>query len=361
MSRVYRRKSGVIYDNHFIDAHLDSRWRYISPSDCYSLNDRASHLRVNRRPDEDSLIMFPVYSNESYTMELVADYTPVADGDYAGLVVWKSDTDKIELLESVDTTQPNTVSRLKVVKDGDTYHFFAMQNNVWELIDTSTFDAVNAGLVAKAAEGEDIVPFDVDRFVIVENETLTFGNCLPNYKVKIMSNDGTYSEERVVPEGQTWVEFTLPYSAFEGTVRLFDESGVLLGEISGTIYGGDEFHFGSFLQVRESSVELDRLAPNDMGIMMGGSILKKYEVYNPSNSLTVSNIELTVMKFDDNYGFQWVDIAWDVSGSPDTFGDVLTHTSLGPNKSKSFWVRVKQDGTIVATNPLYFELDIKHS
>ena len=212
---IYRKSSGLIFHDEFDTLH--SRWN-VSPSDSYSLSDGGATLNHS---DSVTNMLFDLPSEEQELLfEVVADYTPTEFGDEGGLVVWKSAQEKLEFLESMDTTDEGEYSIWRVTKQGNLWSFFAKKGNAWKLFDSSVcISPLRAGVVVHGEKQDTYVPLTVDRAILCRGDSIMVGNVSTDYKVELIDSEGIVVDTQVVPEGFAGIEVKLPSVPFTGHIK----------------------------------------------------------------------------------------------------------------------------------------------
>ncbi len=348
--RLYRYESGLIFDDHFDT--LESYWD-ISNAAYTSIESSALKLSHDFLRDTIVLMDMPHYD---CVFEAFITYTPTADGDKGGLIVYKSSNENVELLEVADDTLP-PLSNVKVVKKGDEYDFYMNRNGAWEYIDSAVYSFKKIGFVLKKGNGSGYFPLLVDRFLSTRNDKLTIDNLLPGYQAVLVLSTGSFA--KTVSSGSSMVEFELPHLVVEGTLQIYNELNELIVEETDTFYGGDIYHYGSYLEIRQNGFPLSDVSLNEMGRFINNELEVKLELHNPANT-TATNVLLQVQQYLSEFGYQWADIAADSGDVPDVYGDQLLIPSIGPGETIPFWVKLTKDDSVRDINSVYFSIYIEH-
>jgi hypothetical protein len=350
--RMYRKHDGLLMYDDF--STLSSKWQ---TSGNVSVKERPGYLRLSHAA-ESSTALFSLPQSD-FAMEVTAEYTPSAPGDEAGILIWKNADESIEFLEYADPEKTTNVSEWKVRRSGNVYDLLAKVEGEWILMDTGEVAAHKIGVMIKGAPSPGFVPLDVDRVIVCASDVLTVGNLLPGYRVCLHDASGALLDEKAIPDGNTFIQFTMSNLCLSGRLSVYDNTGEKIGEIDGEFFGGDVYEYGTFLQIVREGAELSAIRPNDIGIMRNGSLLLPLSLHNP-NTEPALNISLSISQYESKFGFQWADVAADESGKPGAWGDILSYPDLQPGQSVPFWVRVSQADNPPTFGPLFFEIDINH-
>lgn len=367
---IYRIEEGVIFDDNFDT--LNSRW-VVSPSNSYEHSATDKQLTLNHNnTDRSTNALFELPQGEDdLLLQIQADYTPTMLGDEGGLVVWKNSLEKVEFLESEDSTQAGTYSVWRAIKKQNLWTFFAERNNAWELFDsTICIDPTMAGVVLKNKPMVDYVPLIIDRAILCKGSAIKIGNINSDYIVKLLDETGNVVNEQVVPTGFSGVEMELPSIPFNGQLEIYDKN--LEGDYIKvdstdkvvTMYGGDLFLRGTELSVFWDGVELNDMTPTHLGALKYDSLEEKMTLVNPSTGNVAENITIKVAMYSDEFGWEWADLANDVDGvAGEYLGKKINMGTLFALEERDFWVRITRGGEVTNENkssmrPTVFMLEV---
>lgn len=357
--RLAKQQSGLIFEDDFLNLD-DARW-VLTNSNYASVTERPGYLRLNHASDFDVFALFDIQAS-NLICEAHADYTPTAVGDEAGMVIWHNSADYIEFVETIDSVAAQTYLNWRIRKTGNTYDFFAEKSGSWEFIDSLMVEGVSkAGFITKAVSETGSVPLDVERIVVCTSNTITVSNLKAGYLVELYDLSDQLVSSFIVPNSDNKVILTLPFLRFDGYIRVLDSVNNEVDRTSGHFYGGDIYSYRSYLDILDNTISIPVNTPYDFGEMQNGEIFHKYTLKN-SSLLTATNIVLSVVRHEQEFGIEWAYIAKDVSGVPDTYGTSISFDSLGPGESLDFWVRVRRDPNTPyeGDDNLLFELDLDH-
>lgn len=368
---IHRVQSGLIFDDRFDT--LDSRW-VVSPSDSYYINEEEKTLSLSHNPTDSStnaLFLLP-QDEEELLLQVQANYTPTRLGDEGGIVIWKNALEKVEFLESEDSTNNSDYSLWRAVKKQNLWTFFAKRNFAWELFDsTICINPVMAGIVLKGVDRDGYVPIDVERVILCRGSSISVGNVNSHYKIRLLSEDGKVVSEQIVPAGYSGIDVELPSIPFKGKLELYDRhddgSYVLIDEQKEMtdMYGGDLFMRGTDLTVVWNGKELSEVTPTHLGALKQDGISQKMTVVNATTGNVAENIGIKIAMYNEEFGWEWCSLANDYEGVPATFTDKsIKIGTLHPGESKDFWVRVVKmdandlDNRKLFMRPTHFYLDL---
>lgn len=370
---LYKLYSGLIFDDKFED--LDPRW-VLSPSNAVEHDKDKSCLVLHHNSTGRSTnVLCPLpQQEENLLFQAHIEYFPTEIGDEGGIVVWRSATEKVEFLESVDYLSKEDYTVLRAVKHNNLWSFFAHNGNSWELFDSTV--CVDPTMIGFVLKGEPInqqyVPLKVMRAILCKGTGITIGNLSHRSVVQLLDEGGNVVVEDQVPENFSGIEITLPTIPFRGRIQILEESHlgnlVVVSELDEVtdMYGGDVYLRGTALKIYFEGKELSKVRPNNIGSMKNNQIEHKMTVVNPTYSVA-ENVQIRIAVYNDSFGWTWADLALDDNGSPSEYHDTMINLgTIGPNESKDFWVRVikgELDDPVRirdSMRPLYFVLDVQN-
>lgn len=354
---LYKREDGKIRDDSFTTGALPPDW-IITPSGSFSLSERPGYLRILRDATKDILALFPVPSS-SFAIEIEAEYSPIEAADNGGLLLFRDSEQKVEFLEIFTDETATDVSRWRAVGKDSVFDLYSDSGNGMEFVDSAVIEPLKAGIILKKGDAPGFVPLDVHRVIVTTSDTLIVGNLQDGMIVELMDTGGEVRTSAIARGGVASLK--MPTLRFDGKLVLRQGSSIL-EEVTNTFYGGDRYDRGTSLKIVTDDItktELSVIEPTDLGLMINGVLLKKLWVYNPE-PVYVSTVSIEVVQWGSKFGYQWVDIAEDVNGSPGTFGDSITIPLIAPGGLVPFYVRVTQGSNYDGFEPLYFGFDLKH-
>ncbi|MGG3801277.1 hypothetical protein [Metabacillus fastidiosus] len=352
---ITRVRSGLIFDDNFDT--LDTRW-VVSPSDSYIHSDTDKRLTLVHNPTDRStnaLFQLP-QDEEELLLQVQADYIPTHLGDEGGIVIWKNALEKVEFLESEDTNQTGEYSIWRAIKRQNLWTFFAQKNDAWELFDsTICINPTMAGVVLKGVERTNYAPINMDRVILCRGSNITVGNLTGGCKVTLVdATDMSIVNESIVPDNHSGVSIELPSIPFRGKVEVYELDSstgnyVLRDDHKdyAVMYGGDAFMRGTDLKVFWKGKELSEITPTHLGALKDDEIEYKMTVLNNTIDSVAENVEISIAVYNQDFGWEWCDLANDVNGNPGLYQDLsVTIGTLLAGESKDFWVKItKKDLT----------------
>lgn len=361
---IFKIESGLIFDDQF--ENLNPRWQQ-TPYESITVQNKQmvlNHSNVETRA------LFELPSENELVFQVNADYFPVEYGDEGGIVVWQSALNKLEFLESKAVSNNSEYSVWRAVKKSNLWSFYAQRNGNWDLIDSAVMvDPSYMGITLKGIPDPKFKPLNARRAILCKNTYITVGNIDSGYRVELVNNSGTTVTSQIVPDSFSGIQIELPSIPFNGRIKIYDAptvgfpNGVVISEQPQVVdlYGGDIFLNGTDLQIIWNGEELDTNGVTNLGKMRDNMIETKMEVYNASpNGKIAESIEVAIKQYHSEFGWQWVDVATDVSESPGTYQDSVNLGNLMPGEAVSFWVKVQRNTSDWSTKPTHFIFDISH-
>lgn len=316
-------------------------------------------LRLDHDANDDTLVLAPLPG--ACAVEVKADYTPTEENDQGGLVLYQNADNKIEFLERVDSNVTTNVSRWRAVStDGKTWDLFADSGSGFQFVDMAAeFVPNKVGAVLKKGTASGYVPLFLERLTITKSSFLTVGNLANGLTVELLDASNVVVTTAQVLASKALVP--MPSLHVSGSLRV-KNGGTVVDTISGEFYGGDRYDSGSSLKIVKDNVTLEELSRTDLsdvGTMTNGQLLKKLYIHNPT-AAPVSSVSVLIEQWNAKFGYQWADVAKDVSGAPGTWGDVISYTSVPANSTTAFWLRVEQQTGYTGLDPLELSIGLQH-
>lgn len=369
---IHRIQSGLIFDDGFDT--LDTRW-VVSPSDSYVYDDLGKQIRLDHNPtDRSTNALFSIPQEEDeLLLQVHADYTPTHLGDEGGIVIWKNALEKVEFLESEDSTQAGEYSVWRAIKRQNLWTFFAERGNAWELFDsTICIDPTMAGVVLKGVPRDGYVPLAIDRVILCRGSHISVGNINSKYKVELLNENLEVVNTQVVPDGFSGIDVELPTIPFRGKLRIYDlkdgEYEMIDEQVEfADMYGGDLFLRGTDLKVIWKGKELSEVTPTHLGAMKNDEIEQKMTVLNDTTGNVAENVTISVAIYSEQFGWEWCDLALDQGGVPGEYADTIIPVgTLFAGDSRDFWVKITKQPLVdpekikQAMRPTHFFLEIRN-
>ncbi|MEC0276794.1 hypothetical protein [Peribacillus frigoritolerans] len=362
---IFKLQSGLIFDDQF--QNLDPRW-INSPSGQVSIDN--NYMVLNHSDGIDGTkSLFELPSENNLVFQVEAEYIPTEIGDTAGIVIWNNALNKLEFLESVEQMREDEYPIWQARKRGNLWSFFAQRSNQWEMFDSAVIlNPPMAGVVLKGTNNDSFVPLKIKRTILCKGTSVTVGNLSGGYRIELVDEDDQVVKYQVVPENFAGVDLELPTLPFTGSLKIFDKpttefpGGRLLSEHLELVefFGGDVYLYGTDLAIIFNGKELNTKGITPMGKMQNNKILAKMTAKNVSTGAIAENVELAIKQYNDEFGWEWVDIAHDEAGSAGVYANLLTFGTMLPGDSADFWVKIERNTKNWATKPTHFIFDINH-
>ncbi|MWV43088.1 cell adhesion protein [Paenibacillus sp. HJL G12] len=358
---LYKKTSGLIFDDGFHSGSLNSRYS-LSPEDAPTLDISQNQL-VIPHTDSETMVLFSVPENEqTLIFEVTADYIPQEVGDEGGILIWHDGYHRLEFLESKDSTT-REYSKWRAQKEGNRWTFYANRGSGWELFDSANVEALKMGVVLKNPEKLNYDALKLDRWILCRSNKITIGNLPQGYTIYLCDSSGYMIHSATVEPLWTGVELDLPILPYHGILKVFDENGVQLSSIGPVdLYGGDMYLYGTDLRVLWKGEELNLTNDTYLGTMYDHVIEVQMELYNPSNNKAATGITMGILKYLEEFGYEWADICHD-DGQDKPSGNYtqkLDMGTLGPLDKMKFWMKVERKSERFGIKPIHFILDITH-
>lgn len=352
---LYKRLDGRIRDDSFTTA-VPSGY-VVSPLTRYELTGTA--LKMNRDSVDDVRVLVDLPG--PCAIEVTANYTPSEVGDSGGLILFADAGKTSEFLEQVDNGVAQTVSRWRTKSDdGKDWDFYADSGSGFNFIDSVLeFEPKKVGVVLKKGNGAGFVPLLLQRITITASDTLIVANVSAGMTVELLDESNAVVVS-ASPQNSV-VSLLLPRLLVTGKLRIKNGS-TLIEEVSGTFAGGDRYDVGSALKIIKDPTTKEEFSVTDLtdiGVMTNGVLTKKLYLYNPSGA-AANNVNLLITAYNALFGYQWADVAKDVSGVAGAYGDIISYTTIAGNASVAFWLRVVQGSDYTGLDPLRFYLELQH-
>lgn len=352
---LYLRESGLIRNDTF---GVGLPAAYVATPVSRVATD-AGRLRLDHDTNEDTLVLATLPG--ACAIEIKADYTPTIENDQGGLVLYQNADNKVEFLERTDTNVGTNIARWRAVSgDGKTWDLFADSGSGFQFTDmVSEFIPNKVGAVLKKGTASGYVKLFLERLTITKSAILTVGNLANGFTVELLDASNAVVATAQVVSSKALVP--MPSLHVNGSLQV-KNGGTTVDTISGEFYGGDRYDSGSSLKIVKDNVTLEELSRTDLsdvGTMTNGQLLKKLYIHNPT-AAPVSSISVLIEQWNAKFGYQWADVAKDVSGVPGTWGDVITYTSVPANSSTAFWLRVEQQPGYTEIDPLELSIGLQH-
>lgn len=352
---LYLRETGLIRNDTFAGG-IPAGY-VVSPSN--RVTGQSGKLRLDHDNIEDTRALVSITG--ACAVEIVADYTPLEANDEGGLILFANSTEVVEFVEQQTNAVSTTVSKWKTRSaNGKDWDLFADSGTGYSFVDTAAeFVPTKIGAVLKKGTASGFVPLLLERLTITKSDTITVGNLAAGLTVELL--DASNAVVASTTTTGTTATLLMANLIVTGKLRVKNGSTVML-EVSGTFYGGDRYDSGSTMKIVLDDVtrpELSTTSLTDIGLMGNGKLERKLYLYNPGGT-PVSSVTLLVEQYNAKFGYQWVDIALDVSGKAGTYADFISYTSIAAGATVPFWIRVTQGTDYQGLDPLEYALNLSH-
>jgi hypothetical protein len=291
-------------------------------------------------------------------MEMQNIYSPSTASDTGGFIAYAQDDDCLQLYEYFNDQVPVSLSYpwVRLVRTGGLqYAGYGSQDGLnWDIRGAIQFEDANKWGVA--LEGIDGDPLLIQSLTIYKSTTVNFQAVPQGGKVEIYDGDLLVSD---APEAgyAANVSVFMKTIPFNGTIKVYDNTGAVVSQGDFEIYGGDSYHCGQFLEVLYNGVPLD-LMNNDFGYIDSFYKDFKLEIKNLI-SADHTNVNLSIQKYYSEFGYEWVDVCMDNNGAPDgNFSKQLLFDTVPADGSVFFWVRIMRNSVPVTVDDYIFDFVI---
>lgn len=352
---LYKRIDGRIRDDVF--SNTIPPGYIISPLNRYSFTGTALQLQHDNLDD----VRVMVDLTGPCAVEITADYNPTVASDTGGLILFSDSTRTAEFLERADTTISQTVSRWRVSSgNGVDWDFYSDSGNGFNFIDSTLgFTPKKIGAVLKKGNGAGFLPLNLKRITMTLSDRLLVANVADGLTVELLDDTNALVTSAIALNGV--VSLVMPHLLVQGKIRVKNGNSVV-EEVSGLFAGGDRYDSGSTLKILTDATTKEELKTTDLtdiGLMLNGILQKKLYLYNPSSTIAL-NATISIDAYNSMFGYQWADIARDVSGNAGTYVDEINYSTLAAGQIIPFWLRVVQASDYDGFDPLQFVLDLQH-
>lgn len=347
--RLYRAKSGVVFDDTFSNVQIGAE---------YLINDTAhvgitlDGLRLTHSNIRDIRVLRDI-PDEAGAVEVFTTYTPVLEHDKAGFILFDTADTTAQLLEYKDD-RLSDLTNIKVVRNGNVFDLF-MKHDAFLHVDSVEHPFNKFGFITKRGQ-TDYEPMLIHRFLCTTSPNFIVRNLDEGFSVELATTDQVFSGIAGI-DGRVSIPFD--HLVQTGTLSIKDANGLVLSEISADFFAGDEWCFGSYLVLRKDGINLDTLTPTELGRISNNALEIQLELYNPSTA-TALDIELAVAKYNSLFGNEWADVAYDENGSAGGYSDALYYEELLPSGSKYFWVKLERTAAVTSQSVMNFCIELKH-
>ena len=367
MPRLDRTSTGDIFFDGFDSSVLDGRW-VVTPSlsSRYTLTERPGWLRI-KHGDSSTYIITDIPATNEMLFELKNDYKPNVSNDIGGIVIYKTLTDRVELVEFYDPIKDATHNYLylRIYKNGDMFDGYGSQDGVlWELIGSARIeDAAKIGVVLNGTQNILSKTLDIDYISMYSDRYVYIENLQENMVVKFFDKNNVMLEEQTVTQGFSVLKFDMftRLLPLEGYFELYSPNGTLLYKTPCTnLYPGDEFQYIMNIDINfkrrvfeigydqygnpitmpkfltDTDLALDSIS--HIGDMEGAYVEGIVTVVNLDPE-DIRDLEASIGLYSELYGTGMVQLALDNYGEPANYQDKII-LQVPAGSSAFFWIKI---------------------
>lgn len=282
-----------------------------------------------------------------FIMEIDTDYDPTRASDQGGIVAFRDNQSRIEMLEYYDPEKGTAMkyNNLRMKRTGDLFEGYGSNDGgkTWELIGVSYLAAPKVGMVLHGIQESSSDTMDVLEMRMYRSTVLQVGNLNEGMTVKLVNTAGTVLAQAVCKAESDHADIeignmTLP---LKGRVQLFDSTGFKLAETEALtdIWGGDIFWYGIQLDIEIDGINMRQDREFQLGNMQAGIIEKKLYVVN-NTDIPIYNLRASIQAFTEYKGWEWADLSLDVFNQPGAYQDNLYLGHIQPGERVPVWMKV---------------------
>lgn len=358
---ITRISSGKIFVDEFESSQLNDKWTVL-PNDPlrYNLTEVPGHLVIYHG---DTDIMFLVDEPENYVLDVKNDYIPSNSVNQAGVIIYKSAEDNIEVLEYFDVEQNEkyVYKYIRVVKYNNVYTIYGKnsEQEPWEVFGSIEFEgAGKVGLIVKGPLEGSSSQFLVDYFRLYRSNEIHVVNVPQGYKIVIKN-----AQEQVI--GAKTVQS--PYNGVSikvdalfpvlGYIEVYNENNELVTRSTQfDLCGGDVFYYGAVLQVLVDGHDLFLDGEYFMGYYINNEINFQIEIRNPFDN-NFDNVTISAQQYGNNRGWEFVNFSMTQDGP---FVPVLNIGTVPAHSSVFLYGKIIRDPDVLGLeiDPFRFYLKV---
>jgi hypothetical protein len=282
---IIRLTSGKIFFDEFDESVLKTEWKLIPDDNSrYSLVERPGFINIYH-----GIPNFMMLCDEpsSYILDVKNEYLPNNDLIQAGVIVYSSEEEKLEVLEYFDVAKSSAFvyNYIRVEKSDYIYTIYGKNliDTPWEFIGAVRFNSsAKVGLLVKGPQTGNAPDFSVDYFRMYKSKKIQILNVKQGYLAEIYDQNNMLIQSVQVYNPNNGAEFNIDeLMPFTGYFKIFDEelnvvstSGIM------EICGGDIFYHGLYLDVLIDGKSLKPEGEHFLGYFSKNEINFTVEVVN---------------------------------------------------------------------------------
>ncbi|MGA4464350.1 hypothetical protein ACPA2L_16930 [Bacillus bombysepticus] len=349
---LYEKESGKIFVDDFDS--VNPKW-LMSPSNAFNNAVKKGFLRMNHADNKDVMLLMDKPQG-NFAIQVIADYAPTIEGDEGGLLIYQNEKNKVEFLVSYSANSSQSNKEWMAICKENQWDFYTKTNTFFDYMDNDSLDAKRIGVVLKRGTAEEFVPLDINKIIMTTSNMLRLRQLYENYKVVLIDTADNILSTNIVAAPHTGIDILLPSLEFEGIVEIYDEENELLAKKQSTFYGGDMYCMGSSLQIKMNNDELNTTDPTNLGYMVDNEPIVKMTIVN-DNIGAATNIKLSIQQYMEKIGYTRARISLDGTN----YLNEIQIDSIAAQSTREFWVKVVKDTNLLAFEPIYFNVHLKHN
>lgn len=349
---LYEKESGKIFVDDF--ESVNPKW-LMSPSNAFNNAVKKGFLRINHSADKDVMLLIDK-PQSNFAIQVIADYAPTKEGDEGGLLIYQNEKNKVEFLESYSANSSQSNKEWMAICKEDQWDFYTKTDTFFDYADNDSLAAKRIGVVLKRGTAEGFVPLDINKIIMTTSNMLRLRQLYENYKVVLKDTANNILSTNIVAAAHTGIDILLPSLEFEGIIEIYDEDNELLANKQATFYGGDMYCMGSSLQIKMNSEELNTTDPTNLGYMLNNERIVKMTIVN-GNIGAATDIKLSIEQYMEKVGYTWALISLDGTN----YSNEIQIDSVAAQDTRDFWVKVVKDTNFLTSEPIYFNIHLKHN
>lgn len=343
--KIIKKQGGLVFRDQFTSL---SNWLPTSPANISI----GTGLVVTHNQAKDVRVLRDIPQNVN-VLELAVDYTPLLEGDAAGIILYATDNTVLEVVESVDDTQGN-ITDYKIIRQNNEFNVFILRDGEYEFVTSSDSLFTKFGFVTKQGDTsfESLKALEV---YAARNQFLTFTALPAESYVKVTENGNSVTE--AVVDGTA--KYEMKHIEQTLKVEIYTEDHQLIYESEQLYAAGDEYYASSELILLKNGVPLSLEVDNEIGSIAGSVVEKQLELHNPL-AYPIQNINVQISEYVDFYGYTLADVALDDNNAPGTYVDDLLIETLNPGESVLFWFKFDKTNDTSGKSTLGTYIAVSH-
>ncbi|SIQ42505.1 hypothetical protein SAMN05878494_1375 [Bacillus cereus] len=349
---LYEKESGKLFVDDFDS--VNPNW-LMSPSNVFNNAIKKGFLRMNHSADKDVMLLIDK-PQSNFAIQVIADYAPTKEGDQGGLLIYQNEKNKVEFLESYSANSSQSNKEWMAICKEDQWDFYTKTDTFFDYADNDSLAVKRIGVVLKGGTAEGFAPLDINKIIMTTSNMLRLRQLYENYKVVLKDTADNTLSTNIVATAHTGIDILLPSLEFEGIIEIYDEENELIANKQATFYGGDMYCMGSSLQIKMNGEELNTTDPTNLGYMLNNERIVKMTIVNDTIG-AATDIKLSIQQYMEKVGYTWALISLDGTN----YSNEIQIDSVAAQDTRDFWVKVVKDTNFLTSEPVYFNIHLKHN